>query len=1034
MSGALFIFCGGGALSIKAGFKEEFEIRSNVVNNNVRNVNRGETMSDYHKEKNRNLDLEEKYHLNTAILESNPEIIIFALDRHYCYLAFNSKHKETMKRIWGEDIEIGDNILEIIGRPDDREKARINCDRALNGESFKLIEEYGDDARERSYWEDFWAPIFSDDGTVMGLTCFVQNISERKKAEAALDEELKFQEALLESIPGYLYVYDEAGRLIRWNKKHEEMTGYTADELSQMTMDKWFEGEDAVRVAAAVKEVFETGYGEVEAELLIKGDRKLLIRSNGVRLNYAGKTYFTGVGIDISQQRENEKIIRRSEAMLKATVANISDVITIVDESGIVRYKSPNVTKLFGWDPEELIGETYLYTAHPDDRDMLRREFALLLQEDGSKVCIEYRYINKDGKFTTIELTAINLINNSDVKGILANYHNITERKNIESKLRESEERFLNLFERAPLGYQSLDDEGYFNEVNEAWLKTLGYDRDEVIGKWFGDFLAPEYVEAFRQRFPLFKAAGKIHSEFEMMHKNGARRTISFEGRIGHKNDGSFDKTHCILQDITERVQTENALRESEEKYRLITENISDVIWVLNLTQNQFVYISPSITQLRGLTPDEAIKERMEDAFTAESFEAAKEALEMDTAEFIKHPDIPRIFRHEFEQPRSDGKNIWVEVSGRYRYSANGELELVGSSHDIEERKRSDERIHHIINHDQLTGLYNRRFYEEEMKKIDTGSMLPIALIMIDVNGLKLINDAFGHQVGDVILQNIANILKNVCNEGEVVSRIGGDEFIILLPQTDTKKAYHLVENINAAIAKVKIDSVILSVAIGFAIKHHMKEDINEVFRDAEDDLYRHKLSESSSMRSKTIELIMNSLFEKNSREMRHSQRVGELCEAIARNMELAKHEIDQMKIAGLMHDIGKIGIQDTILNKEGKLNSDEWDQIKKHSEIGYRILSSANEFSEIANYILEHQERWDGKGYPKGLRKEEISMQARIIAVADSYDAMTSDRTYRKGLSEDEAVKEIIKHSGTQFDPAIANTFVEKVLQREWK
>ena len=139
-------------------------------------------------------------------------------------------------------------------------------------------------------------------------------------------------------------------------------------------------------------------------------------------------------------------------------------------------------------------------------------------------------------------------------------------RRRTEVALRESEERFVNLFQRAPLGYQSLDSNGYFVEVNEAWLSTLGYLREEVIGKWFGDFLAPEFAEAFRTRFPIFKAQGKIHSEFEMIHKNGDIRFIAFEGRIGHKKDGSFEKTHCILQDITERKKIESELIAAKEK------------------------------------------------------------------------------------------------------------------------------------------------------------------------------------------------------------------------------------------------------------------------------------------------------------------------------------------------------------------------------------------------------------------------------------------------------------------------------------
>jgi len=185
--------------------------------------------------------------------------------------------------------------------------------------------------------------------------------------------------------------------------------------------------------------------------------------------------------------------------------------------------------------------------------------------------------------------------------------------------------------------------------------------------------------------------------------------------------------------------------------------------------------------------------------------------------------------------------------------------------------------------------------------------------------------------------------------------------------------------------------------------------------------------------RSKTVQLVLLNLYDRNKREQLHSIRVSEFCENIAIKMDLDKEEVYQIKIAGLMHDIGKIEIDETILNKPQKLDDDEWHKIRKHSEIGYQILSSVNELSKIADYVLEHHEKWDGKGYPRGLKGKEILLQARIIAIADSYDAMTRSRTYDKALSEEEAVNEMKECTGTQFDPEIVRIFVEKVLEKEW-
>jgi putative nucleotidyltransferase with HDIG domain len=220
-----------------------------------------------------------------------------------------------------------------------------------------------------------------------------------------------------------------------------------------------------------------------------------------------------------------------------------------------------------------------------------------------------------------------------------------------------------------------------------------------------------------------------------------------------------------------------------------------------------------------------------------------------------------------------------------------------------------------------------------------------------------------------------------------------------------------------------------ISVSFGYEVKKDDHEDMRDIIKAADDQLYKNKLLNSESTRRNTIDLIMNALYEKNHREMLHSKRVSELCEAIALKMNFDRETVYRIKIAGLMHDIGKIGIDDATLNKPDKLDADEWEIMKKHPEIGQRILSSVNEFSEIGDYIFEHQEKWDGTGYPRGLKGNEILLQARIIAIADSYDAMTSHRNYGKELSEEEAINEINRCSGTQFDPAIAKIFVEKVL-----
>ncbi len=193
--------------------------------------------------------------------------------------------------------------------------------------------------------------------------------------------------------------------------------------------------------------------------------------------------------------------------------------------------------------------------------------------------------------------------------------------------------------------------------------------------------------------------------------------------------------------------------------------------------------------------------------------------------------------------------------------------------------------------------------------------------------------------------------------------------------------------------------------------------------------MYQNKLLESPSIRGFAIDIILNTIFEIDPKTKVHSENVASYATKLAVAMKLPQTEIMEIKTAALLHDIGKIATPVSILNKEGKLTNEEYEEIKKHSERGYRILSSGPNMENIAKYCLHHHEYYDGNGYPNRLLKEEIPLQSRIISIADSYDAMVSERSYKDTLTKQEAIDEIIRCSGTQFDPDIADIFIKKVL-----
>ena len=401
-----------------------------------------------------------------------------------------------------------------------------------------------------------------------------------------------------------------------------------------------------------------------------------------------------------------------------------------------------------------------------------------------------------------------------------------------------------------------------------------------------------------------------------------------------------------------------------------------------------------------------------------------------------KHPDNRsiehNILDHQFENgdyyiPHKDGTLYLFRRIFSLTHEDGSEERIIVIT-DITERKKNEEKLKHLSFHDQLTGLYNRRFFEVELERLNSKRSLPLTLVMIDVNGLKLINDSFGHQIGDQVLKEAANCIKCCTRDVDVVARIGGDEFAIILPNVSGKNVRILERRIQDKAKDITIEGIPLSFSIGSGTKTKEEEGIADIYRTMEDELYRNKLWESQSMRNSTIELILQTLYEKNNREMNHSRRVSSLSEKLAKLLHLSDAEVEEIKLAGLMHDIGKIGIDEVILNKPGALNVDEWDRIKQHSEIGYRILSSVNEFSKISKIVLHHHENFDGTGYPNGQAGEEISLGSRIIRITDSYDAMTGVRTYNNPLSKEEAIKVLKDNSGTQFDEALVELFVSSL------
>jgi diguanylate cyclase (GGDEF)-like protein/PAS domain S-box-containing protein/putative nucleotidyltransferase with HDIG domain len=389
---------------------------------------------------------------------------------------------------------------------------------------------------------------------------------------------------------------------------------------------------------------------------------------------------------------------------------------------------------------------------------------------------------------------------------------------------------------------------------------------------------------------------------------------------------------------------------------------------------------------------------------------------------------------------RPDGSSVWTNMKVAplldlpYQHTMHLCLidDITKSKADLTEREEIAKQNEFLAYHDYLTGIYNRRFFEKEFnRRVDHGEF-PIAILRGNIDAFNEFNSTYGHLAGDQLLINIARRIKACLSDFDILARIGGDDFAILVSGRQEAEIRQYLEKFNHQVLNDFLNQEkykLIGISWGYGIQKNRQDPLDKIYDEAETFMNNRKFYNQKSIKSKTIDVIMQTLFIKSEREKKHSERVGKLCEKTADRLNLNKSQIDKVRIAGYLHDIGKIGIDEAILNKPGQLNQREWEIMKLHPSKSAEILATTREYGDIAEIVSSHHERYDGSGYPKGLAGVEIPFMARIIAICDAYDAMTEKRTYRDPLRKKEAVAELKRCAGTYFDPEIVAVFVSQVI-----
>lgn len=598
--------------------------------------------------------------------------------------------------------------------------------------------------------------------------------------------------------------------------------------------------------------------------------------------------------------------------------------------------------------------------------------------------------------------------------------------RELENQLQESRDDLADVIEGTRAGTWKWEIPTGKVEFNERWAEISGYSLNELqsvsIQTW-QDLCHPQDLEESNRILAQVFSKERDYYDFEgrVRHRDGHWIWIRDRGKV---TDWLPDGRPLLMSgthdDITDRKQIEDQLFLEKEQLRATLLSVGDGIITTDASGN--IEIMNRIAEwLTGWSARDAQGEPFSTVFVTR--DAKTGALGDNPVLRVLETKQPTELYEDTLLYARDGVHRFIEDSAAPITDQMGTLAgVVLVFRDITEKREKQEAIVRLGLTDQLTQVHNRRSYEDLLATYDKKQQYPLAFLIADVNGLKLTNDAFGHDMGDELLIRVAQILQHHTGNEDAVVRLGGDEFVVLMPETDEASVGQRMAHIKAELAAAHVGPLPISVSLGFAVQESSNSDSNMVLRQAESRMYRNKIIESPLMKQQTIDKLLEYQHERYPTEKIHSERVEQLSIVLAQAAGLTDEEVAQVAMVARYHDIGKIAIDQKLLQKHNALEAEEWFDIRRHTDIGYNLLRSVPEYLSVADAVLSHHERWDGTGYPQGIAREEIPLASRIVSICDSYEAMVGQRSYSKPRSPQDAYFEILACAGTQFDPHLVD------------
>jgi diguanylate cyclase (GGDEF)-like protein/PAS domain S-box-containing protein len=781
--------------------------------------------------------------------------------------------------------------------------------------------------------------------------------------------------------------------------------------------------------------------------------------------------------INMRKLKDRTREIRNHNELRKTFIDAIDDLVYLKDENLKYIFANKALQNLYGKGETDIIGS--------NDFELLDEELARKQTDTDINVIKNHKTIvkevswkNRIYKVTKFPIELLNgnygvgayildvteayhsrikqektLLRNQILVNVLSHNFNSTQEQ-LDYALNKS----LKLTE-SKFGYIYLYNEECHGFIINSWAKNAmnemkGYEEAE---KQIKNQLENTNLlgDVIRQRGPIIKNDYNDHNNSNNT-KNNIKLSkfmsvpIIIDGIIvavvelaNKENDYDYNDVYQItalmngVWNAIERRKTHVELAVEKNKLFQTLASIGDAVIAVNL-EGKVTMLNRVAETLTGWTFNEAYGKHYKEVFCL-SHEYEGYTIEDSVDKVLKTDTIQELDSYAVLTSRY-GDRFYVEESASpIKDDKNNTTGVVLVFRDVTEKREQSRKIEYLSYHDSLTNLYNRVFFEKELRRLDTKWNLPLSIIEGDVNGLKLANDIFGHAAGDLLLKKIAECLKKACREDDIIARVGGDEFYILLPKTKEEDAQKIMSRIKELVSKENIKAIKCSISMGCAAKTDENEDISQTIIMAEKRMYSVKTLDRNKLKSSTVEAIIKALYENNPREREHAKRVSKMCESIGKRMGLSEDEVRKLKDAGFLHDIGKIVLDENLPNNPDEslpdsleeLNIFEEKKMNEHPVTGFRILNSFDETIDLAEPVLAHHEMWDGSGYPRGLKGEQISQLARIITVAGYFDEMAT-RQNNKISNKESVIRELSKYSGVKFDPVVVDLLIKILSEKE--